>query len=147
MKLLNQQVIWEYHWSTHKMTNMTTPHSKVHFSISYFLLNQEFINKSGSFIKQEKLQLLYLHFQIIDPKIPSVILWASNSFNLWLAVLTLLALITAGKVELLDRQTVGCMNGQTDGQVPTSQGTPQTMKPHPCIIIKPTLTVTWPAIN
>lgn len=112
--VLNQQVIWEYHWSTHKMTNMTTPHSKVHFSISYFLLNQEFINKSGSFIKQEKLQLLYLHFQIIDPKIPSVILWASNSFNLWLAVLTLLALITAGKVELLDRQTVGCMNGSTN---------------------------------
>lgn len=96
------------------MTNMTTPHSKVHFSISYFLLNQEFINKSGSFRKQEKLQLLYLHFQIIDPKIPSVILWASNSFNLWLAVLTLLALITAGKVELLDRQTVGCMNGSTN---------------------------------
>lgn len=85
---LNQQDIWEYHWNTHKMTNMTTPYSKVHFSISYFLLNQEFINKSGSFRKQEKLQLLYLHFQIIDSKIPSVILWASNSFNLWVAVNT-----------------------------------------------------------
>lgn len=101
---------------------MTNLDSKVHFSISYFLLNQEFVNKSGSFRIQGKLQLLYLHFQIIDSKIQSVKLWASNSINLWVAVLTLLALFTAGEihVELQDRQTVGCMDGQTDGQVHTS---------------------------
>lgn len=61
---------------------MTNLDSKVHFSISYFLLNQEFVNKSGSFRNQGKLQLLYLHFQIIDSKIQSVKLWASNSINL-----------------------------------------------------------------
>lgn len=79
------------------MTNMTNADSNVHFFSLIFPFKSRVCQQIRKFQKTGKLQLLYLHFQIKDSyKIQSVIMWAFNSINLWVTVLTLSALFTAG---------------------------------------------------
>lgn len=99
---------------------MTNADSKVHFFSLIFPFKSRVCQQIRKFQKTGKLQLLYLHFQIKDSyKIQSVIMWAFNSINLWVTVLTLSALFTAGVRQncKTDRPTDRRTDRQTDSRM------------------------------